>query len=80
MLYSDVIHYTVLASIQGCFKNIFFLQNKIPEKSFISNSVAVFYAGTKEKFQKVSNINPPCLKNYLVIIKNIKLCINNWIS
>lgn len=39
----------------------------------MSTYVAVFYVGTKEKFQRVSNINLPRLKNYLLVIKIIKL-------
>lgn len=32
-----------------------------------------FFAGTKEKFQSISNINLPGLKIYLLIIKIVKL-------
>lgn len=39
----------------------------------MSTYVGVFYAGTKEKFQSIFNINLPCLKIYLLIIKIIKL-------
>lgn len=63
---------------KDAFKNI--LQNKIPAESFMSTYVGVFYAGTKEKFQSIFNINLPCLKVYLLIIKIIKLWKNNWIS
>lgn len=39
----------------------------------MSTYVGVFFAGTKEKFQSISNINLPGLKIYLLIIKIIKL-------
>lgn len=46
----------------------------------MSTYVGVLYAGTKEKFQSIFNINLPRLKVYLLITKIIKLWKNNWIS